>query len=265
MRAPRGLLGLFWLADRGAVVAVIDEAYGFFDESGCHAAAKILTVGGWVATLSEWEKFERQWRLALKREGVSEFHFTDFDNNRGEYRGWSKERKEGFIKRIFKVLDSRDLKGFSGAIHIPDFKEVTQGSGTQLEEKPSPYLICQQYCIEMISKTINQKVYYVFDQQLELDHPAVVNFYQTKNRFPEWGEKMAGISFQSKSDFVELQAADLLAYETAKSTHNRFFDPTRPVRKSMLALVRKRNRLVGGYIDKDCSRTILDWQTNPRI
>jgi hypothetical protein len=74
---------------------------------------------------------------------------------------------------------------------------------------------------------------------------------------------MGTISFQSKNDFVELQAADLLAYETAKSTHNRFFDPQRPIRKSMLALVRKKNRLVGGFVDKDCSKTILDWQSNP--
>jgi hypothetical protein len=245
-------------------VAVLDEAYGFFDESGCHGAAKILTVGGWVATLDEWEKFAKQWKVTLKREGVNAFHFTDFDNNRGEFEGWSAGRKEEFIRRIFKVLDSRDLHGFSGTIHVPEFKEVVRGSNTRLEEKPSPYLICQQYCIEMISKRIDRIVHYVFDRQQELDHPAKQNFYATKDKFPEWGEKMSVISFQSKDDFIELQAADLLAYETAKSTHNRFFDPSQPVRKSMLALIRKKNRLVGGFIDKDCSKSILDWQANPQ-
>jgi len=241
----------------------MEEAYGFFDESGCYDSARILVVAGWVATLDEWEKFEKQWKLALKRAGVRTFHFTDFDNNRGEFEGWSVGRKGNFIEQIFRVLDSRELLGFSGAIHIPDFKEVVRGSNTQLEKKPSPYLICQQYCIEMISKRVNKRVHYVFDRQQELDHPAVQNFYATRDNFPEWADKMGTISFQSKNDFVELQAADLLAYETAKSTHNRFFDPQRPIRKSMLALVRKRNRLVGGFVDKDCSKTILDWQSNP--
>jgi hypothetical protein len=242
----------------------LSDAWGFFDESGCHDSARILTVGGWVGSADEWEKFERQWKLTLKRAGVKVFRFSDFDNNRGDYEGWGVGRKEEFIKQIFRVLDSRDIRGFSGTIHVPDFKEVVAGSNTRLEEKPSPYLICQQYCIEMISKRIDSKVHYIFDRQEELDQPAIENFWSTQDAFPEWAGRMGGITFRSKNDFVALQAADLLAYETAKSTYNRFFDPTRPIRKSMLALVRKRGRLVGGYIDRDCSKTILEWQTNPQ-
>jgi hypothetical protein len=51
----------------------MEEAYGFFDESGCHDSARILVVAGWVATLDEWEKFEKQWKLALKRAGLRTF------------------------------------------------------------------------------------------------------------------------------------------------------------------------------------------------
>lgn len=238
---------------------------GFFDESGIHDVSNITVVAGWIASVEEWEKFERHWKLLLKNERLTAFHYTDFDNNRGEFKRWSKSRKEQVIQNIFKIIDSRDLRGFSGAIHMPEYKGVVSGSGTRLENKPSPYLICQQYCLEMVSKKVAQDVYYVFDRQDEFDKPAIDNFWSTKNDFPQWGKYMAGISYKSKGQFVALQAADLLAYETCKSINNKLFRPDLPIRKSMLALVRKRQRLVGGFIDKDGIRHILEWQKNPDL
>jgi hypothetical protein len=260
---PCGLLALFFLRGRKTYVAALSQL-GFFDESGIHDDSNITVVGGWVVSVDEWSKFERHWKLLLKKEGLTAFHYADFDNSRREFEGWGKTRKEQVIQSIFKIIDSRDLRGFSGAIHMPEYKGVVSGSGTRLEDRPSPYLICQQYCLEMVSKKIAEDVHYVFDRQDEFDKPAIDNFWSTKNDFPEWGKHMAGIAFESKEQFVPLQYADLLAYETFKRLNNKLFRPDLPTRKSMLALVRKHKSLIGGFIDKDLIRNILEWQTHPK-
>jgi hypothetical protein len=233
---------------------------GFFDESGIHESARILGVGGWVASAEEWDRFIARWEAALARNGAKIFHFADFDNSRGEFSGWSIFRKQNLIKDLFRVLNQRDLFGFCACIVMPEYKATAVGSGTALEEKHSPFVICQQYCIEMISKRLNKNVFYIFDKQQEFDSPAIQNFRDTKTRFPEWSEKMSGIAFRSKIEFSPLQAADLLVYESAKSLHNWLYDSTRPIRKSMKALLKKRDRLVGGYFDRNGCEIILDWQ-----
>jgi len=240
---------------------VENERYiGFFDESGIHESARILAVGGWVASAEEWERFTPRWKAALEGNGAKTFHFADFDNARGNFSDWSALQKQNLIKDLFRVLNQSDLFGFCGSIVMPEYKAVAAGSGTALEERHSPFVICQQYCIEMICKRIDAKVFYIFDRQQEFDSPAIQNFWDTKKKLPEWSEKMDGIAFRSKNEFIPLQAADLLVYESAKSLHNWLYDPSRSVRKSMRALLKRRERLVGGYFDKDGCAIVRDWQ-----
>jgi hypothetical protein len=259
-------LALFLLRSPARLVgAMIEESVGFFDESGTHASAKILALGGWIASIAEWESFQKQWDKALRAAGASTFRFADFDNSRGVFEGWGAWRKENLITELFKILRRHDLRGVSAAIVMPEYREVVAGTGSLLEEKHSPYVICQQLCIELICKHIPEKVFCVFEDQREFRSFAVQNYWDTKDRFPEWASKMSGIAYRPKTQFAGLQAADLLIYETAKSLHNRLFDPSRPIRKSMKALIKaKGENLIGEYFDKDGAKALLQWNPPDR-
>ena len=112
----------------------------------------------------------------------------------------------------------------------------------------------------MISKRSPLPVLYVFEEQREFRSFALQNFWDTKNKFPEWAPKMAGITYVPKGKLTGLQAADLLVYETAKSHSNRIHDPSRPVRKSLAALLKcKRDQMIGGYFDRFACRKLLQW------
>lgn len=239
---------------------MVGESIGFFDESGIHDAAKVMALGGWVASIETWESFQDQWASVLKSAGASVFRFSDLDNNHGEFKGWSPWRKRNLMEDLFKILRRHDLQGVCAAIVMPEYKEVVSGSGTVLEKRHSPYIICQEFCMEVICKQIPEKVLYIFEEQRDFRSFAVSNFWDTKDRFPEWSPKMSGIVFRPKKEFAGLQVADLLVYETAKSLHNRLYDPTRPVRKSMIALLKaKKDNLIGGYFDRDGAKILLDW------
>jgi Protein of unknown function (DUF3800) len=240
--------------------------YGFFDESGIHAGAKILTVGGWIASEEEWEAFARQWRTTLKRAGVSAFHFVDFNHSTKEFEGWTPRWKEEVLRQLFSVIERRDLMGVSGAIVMDDFNSVVgSSSGTVLHEKHGPYWVSLQYCVEVISKRVNDEVLYCLDRQQEFDSPLRDSFHSLKVARTDYAPMMAGITFASKFDYPELQAADLLVGETAKSLHNRLYDPERPLRKSFIALLEMRKKLVGGYFDREGIRNLLAMAQQPSL
>ena len=51
--------------------------WAYFDESGEHDASgalRALTIGGLVAPFEAWQQFEKEWRGALRSEGLSTFH-----------------------------------------------------------------------------------------------------------------------------------------------------------------------------------------------
>ena len=210
-----------------------------------------VTVGGWVATKTEWEAFTRQWRTTLKRVGIAAFHFVDYNRNIKEFKGWTHRWKEEVLRELFSVIERRELVGVSGAIVMEDFKSSVAGtSGTVLNERYGPYWLCLQYCVEVISKRVNEEVLYCLDRQQEFDAPLRNSFLSLKEARSDFAPKMYGITFKPKTEYPELQAADLLVGETAKSLQNRFYDSERPVRKSFLALLEMKKKLYGGYFDK---------------
>ncbi len=147
---------------------------------------------------------------------------------------------------------------------MDDFKSIIgSSSGTVLHETHGPYWVCLQYCVEVVSKRVNDEVLYCLDRQQEFDSPLRDSFSSLKEARADYAPKMCGIIFKSKFDYPELQAADLLVGETAKSLHNRLYDPERPVRKSFIALLQMRKKLIGGYFDKTAIPRLLTLAQQP--
>lgn len=232
--------------------------YAFLDESGIHAGAKVLAVGGWMGTPDEFETLASHWNTTLRRARVKAFHFVDFNHSIKEFEGWKPKWKETFLRDLFDVLDRRELTGVSGAILMDDFKEVIKNSsGTVLHEEHGPYWVCLHHCIGVISKRVSAEVIYVVDRQQEFDSLLRESFENLRALRPDYALRMGGITFKPKTEFPQLQAADLLVGETAKSLQNRLYDPKRPVRKSFLALLEMRKKLVGGYYDRNSIQDML--------
>jgi hypothetical protein len=57
-------------------VAVMIAA--FFDESGSHKDAEILTIAGYVSTAERWCSLTDEWLHVLRGENLDEFHMKDY-------------------------------------------------------------------------------------------------------------------------------------------------------------------------------------------
>jgi hypothetical protein len=73
--------------------------WAYFDETAVNAVddkdGKLrpteMFVGGCVATVHQWQKFDPKWKRALDRAGVAAFHATDFYAFQGEFKWFDKD------------------------------------------------------------------------------------------------------------------------------------------------------------------------------
>lgn len=107
-------------------MAMLFAAY--FDASGKENAVPFLTVGGAGSPIKKWIRFEKQWSGVLRREGVSEFHATDFASSGGEYRGWKgdKARRSKFISDLSKIIKENTNKLFLTTVEMEAWRDVNK-------------------------------------------------------------------------------------------------------------------------------------------
>lgn len=114
----------------------------YFDASGKQERHAFVTVAGAVAPIKKWMRFEKQWSQALKDEGVSEFHATDFAANEGEYKDWKGDtpRRSAFLRRLMRIIKENANKLFMVTIEMPAWKEVNRENLLE-ETLHSPYAL----------------------------------------------------------------------------------------------------------------------------
>jgi hypothetical protein len=107
-------------------MALLSAAY--FDASGKQEGYPFLTVVGAASPIKKWIRFENQWSKALRNEGVSEFHATDFSASLGEYREWKgdKVRRSAFLKQLLKIIEHNVNKLFLATIEMRVWREVNR-------------------------------------------------------------------------------------------------------------------------------------------
>ena len=89
----------------------------YMDESGIHKDAAVCAIAGYVGSSEEWKKFEYRWKQILSREGVSQFHMSEFESGHGEFKGWSKGRKEQLLTNLLKTIMARDIQDVGSAVN----------------------------------------------------------------------------------------------------------------------------------------------------
>ncbi len=100
----------------------------YFDASGKQDRHPVLSVAGAAATVERWVRFERDWKQALKDEGVSEFHQTDFAASLKEYKGWrgDKARRTKFLERLARIIKENTNRLFMVSVEIEAWDSINQ-------------------------------------------------------------------------------------------------------------------------------------------
>lgn len=247
------------------------EAY--FDESGTHGEKSgVVTVAGFVAQQEKWAAFAVEWREFLRREGVNCFHRAHLESFAGEFgrdKGWDEERRNRVVNEAQALIGKYVYLGIAHSVIKADYDEVMTGE-VRRKLGAKYYTFCAQACMRKIAAWAmsfhNEAINYFFEAGAKGEGELAQMMGRViKRREARAAFRLGNLSFAPKCDevigagddevlfpgLVQLQAADILAYEVYKHMDNLYMaESKRPMRKSMLQLIQMHFPLQMTHHDK---------------
>ena len=196
----------------------------YCDDSGTHKGSDIAVAGCYIATVEQWEHFKRNWQEVNEREHFGVFHMSDFVAKKKQFAlpEWQDETKRNrTIRALISTIKTRAQIGFSAAVVKSSFDEViTQ----ELRDRfgSNHYALAIRLCVGLVDKwrekyDYREPIQYVFDRQTEgkgdIDEMFRIYVSGKGDALRRYGIYPDCWSFQDKAQVVQLQAADIWAYE----------------------------------------------------
>jgi hypothetical protein len=189
---------------------------------------KSYVVSGFFAEEDVWSKIEREWKRRNELEGVLRFHAAHLNAGTREYDGWSKNRRLTYSKEILRILkrQHRKLHGMSVGMFVDEYRRLISPEG-QIK-LGHPYLVCFKSVIAVVAEQMDYAGYAQSDRfsaiidRCEFETEAVKAFYGMKdNSMFKYGHRLADCISGDAEEFIGLQPADFLAYETFRLMHGK--------------------------------------------
>lgn len=155
-------------------------------------------------------------RWNKQKHPIEVFHATDCSELRGEFSGWSVERKNEYVKNLLPVIGSaKGLFSVTVGIRLEDYREA-QITHPELAEMigPVPYLPCFQWVIMSLLRIMDRnddgQAVSIVHEVNDYQGMALSAFNYVRDRHPH---RQMTMTFADKKTYPPLQAADILAYE----------------------------------------------------
>lgn len=213
--------------------------YGvYFDESRTHADAPYICVAGCLASVDRWERFNVEWAGMLAKHGLTHYHAASCEHQRDEFKGWKKEDCNALHKANVEIIARHVQHIVCSAV----VRQAYDGLPRFLNDAWAPYPFCAHNALGMLAAHMKRKrkgdlAAAVFEDGARGKGIVLSTYdFQKKYSIPGLG-MIASIAFGDKKLVLPLQAADVVAYESAKEAKNASPEVGRQMRKSLETLL----------------------------
>lgn len=215
----------------------------YFDESGVHRGAKACVVAGYWGKIGPWRRFEKNWRLVLRRFRVpiEQFHAKELLNRNGLFHRWDDETYQDFLRQIGAVVRECRIHPVCYGVFAEDFfslslpeRRFLTGATWHAGKRKflssgnpeKPYFVAFTECLKIVGAYTPAvgRVHFFFGSDRPAAEYATKLFRYLKrrtqltrlakipvdSRFST--EKFGGIHFPLAKETPSLQVADLFAY-----------------------------------------------------
>ncbi len=221
----------------------------YADDSSDEKGERIFAIAGIMGTQEEWDALEVKW-IARSRGEV--FHATDCESDQGVYKDIPHKENQELYKDLTQLLAQSSLLGFGVAMDVGAYKALLPGVF-----KEAPYFHCFSRVIgyfgkKVFERDVQQKVKFVFDINHKVKYTAAYLYNNFLIDCKDWEYCSCledEIGFATRRT-VGIQVADLFTKETMKHFDNQFGPVKRPIRKSLIELL-KTNRFFCDYYTKE--------------
>ena len=255
----------------------------YMDESGHSEDPNLHFAGmaGFVARWDQWEIFAPRWIDTLKNAGLKKpFHMKDFANFQGEFaEGWRSEndlKRKALLGRLLELIVETRAVPVGHIVSLEGFRSLTEAQQSGFAK--NPYFISFQHCtrgaaVQGIGYPADEKVAMVYAYNHEFGtvtapEPYSVDqagmaakLWHEMQQSTDFGQWMGSYASGSPVDCVQLQAADIFAYELTKEFENRIRRPSDDMRfalRKILTLVKSRLPFIRLFDRKELLRVIRE-------
>jgi hypothetical protein len=206
---------------RDSLSVAIFTAY--FDASG-DKRKTVLSVVGYVSSVSKWERFEKEWTRILKDEEVPAMHMTDFVSSQQGFASWKgqTDRRRNFISRLTDCIRLNTKAGFGCTLVTEDYRQVDREFMLN-ESVGHPFVLCARTCLGGLAKWARKKCT-KREEILVLIENGDEDSGDLVKAAREDGYKIIPLS---KKDAVHFQAADVAAWKFRTAVYNVLYEPLR--------------------------------------
>jgi hypothetical protein len=198
----------------------MSDPTSYNDES--ETAGQVFCISGYLAPADEWEKLEVPWRTALREEDLCEFKMQDCEQGHGDFKTRSRPDRTRLQGLFISLAMSVNLHAFVTGIDLKAY-----GKAAPLIKRKramgywKPYLLAFQHQLELMATrpplAPDEEIAFIFDEQQEFKGKAKALFDSVKrSRRLDYVARLGGLAFLDSIRHVQIQAADILAYEARR-------------------------------------------------
>ena len=251
--------------------------YAYFDESSDGKQEKIFVIAGFLGRYDQWSKIEWRWRTLLNKYGINYYHAVEAEFARREFEKppYRTDHKAALTQGQFQllgdvrtdflsVLTSGFVTGLSIGIPMVAFNAVANTPDILEKFGNSPYYYCAHLAMLRALHGIRYElgsrelVKFIFDQQKQHEGEMTRVHEEFRKKDLVYRSQVGSLSFEDKQQFIPLQVADTLAYETRKYFEARMQDENAPERPELQKLKNDRKVFTINLCEEPCLQDYLE-------
>lgn len=239
----------------------------YFDESGIHDHSKVVSVAGLLADTSEWARLEQPWREQLSRPWLPKnlwFHAYECEEGVEQFDGIQRPVREALANGLTNAILDRSMAFIGGSVFREDWERCTpQAFRNRFAD---PYDFCFEFAIQHVAEYVSEHfpgefaavVVAVPQDSRRLYVEKIHDLYQRSGAYPALGS----LSFNRPQTLIQLQAADLVAFEHYQQLLLRwkYGREGMPRRPNFQKMINSSLPVQSGFHDcKSLERLVSDW------
>ena len=190
----------------------------YMDETGTHDDSEIVCAAAYVAKAKDWRDWTKEWNR--ERGQIKIYHATDAQNLQGEFLGWKSEEVSELCSRLLPLINNGKIAAVTVGLKLRDLDIAAQNHPEIRDRiRANRYPLCFYYVVQRVLELMNK--YSATNHRIAFIHENnpltgdIVKAFEHVKAL-HGSDHVVSLSFGGKRDFVPLQAADILAYETNK-------------------------------------------------
>ena len=205
-----------------------DDLSFYGDESGSHGRGTIV-LSGYLGRDDEWEKFETEWHRVLSDKSIGGrsidyLHMRECYKLEGVFEGFTRSAADKKLNALVDVLvdflRTRRLVEFTMMLDWDIYNTAIAGPVKDIF--PNPYLLALHGIVSQVTAFLNKSAhptapvwFWMDDQTRSIEANYAQQFCITKKILePEHSRWLDAVGFKSDKSCYELQAADLIAWQS---------------------------------------------------